>query len=152
QIKYLDDREAASCVRRQRPHNIHDAVARLVEELLRAAAKLHRRKDIDLDPPLGFGLNLARPGCDEFSRYIAIPRQEVVKLQREFSVLPEARSSHPWRSQGAAHPNQNTSTRTAHDFPQDAKKLILVLSAYDTTVKYQTPFLATANARWLILR
>jgi hypothetical protein len=35
----------------------------LVEELLRAAAKLHRRKDIDLDPALGFRLDLARPGA-----------------------------------------------------------------------------------------
>src|SRR5262249_28220967 len=55
---------------------------------------------------------------------------------------PEARSSYRWRRQGAAHANQNTSTRTAHAFRQDAKKLILVLSAYDTTVKYQTPFVA----------
>jgi hypothetical protein len=126
QIKYLDDREAASCVRGQGPYNIHDTVARLVEELLRAAAKLHRRKDIDLDPALRFRLDLARPGRDEFGRYIAIPRQEVMKFQREFSILPEARSGHPWQSQGAAHANQNTSTRTTHVFPQDAKKLILV--------------------------
>jgi len=47
---------------------------------VRAAAKLHRRKDIDLDPALGFRPDLARPGRDEFGRYIAIPRQEVMKL------------------------------------------------------------------------
>src|SRR5215510_12909648 len=116
QIENLNKRKAAGGISRQRPDDIGDTVANLVEELLGAAPQLHRGKDVDLDSALGFRLDLASPRRDELGRHVAVPRQEVVKLQPEFSILPEAGPGHERRSKHAAHVNQNASTRAAHIF------------------------------------
>src|SRR5262249_10272709 len=117
QIENLDNRKAAGGIGGQRPDDVGDTHPGLVEELLGTAAQLHRGKAVNLDPALGFRLDLASPRRDELGWYIAVPRQEVVELQPEFSILREAGSGHEWRSQHAAHANQNAPTRTAQPFP-----------------------------------
>src|SRR3546814_5789700 len=53
----------------------------LVVERRRLAAELHRGIDLDLDAPVGLGLDLARPGLDEVLVGSRGRRQEVLQAQ-----------------------------------------------------------------------
>ena len=50
---------------RHGPDDIGDTIARLIEQMRRRAAELHRRKQIDADAAAGVRLDLARPGRQE---------------------------------------------------------------------------------------
>jgi hypothetical protein len=65
EFERFDFGEAPGRVARRRPDDIGDPVARLIEQLRRLAAELHRGEDIDTDAPAGIRLDLARPRRQE---------------------------------------------------------------------------------------
>src|SRR3546814_7148396 len=73
--------EAPGGVAGQGPDDVDHAVAHLVVERRRLAAELHRGIDLDLDAPVGLGLDLARPGLDEVLVGSRGRRQEVLQAQ-----------------------------------------------------------------------
>ena len=57
--------EAAGLIGRDRPDDVGDAVARLIEELRRRAAQLHRRIDLALQAAVRFLVDLLAPRVEE---------------------------------------------------------------------------------------
>ena len=66
QIEHFDLGKAPGREHRRGPDDVGVAVARLIEQVRRRAAELHRGENVDADAVAGIRLHLARPGHDEF--------------------------------------------------------------------------------------
>src|SRR5690606_31422396 len=73
--------EAPRGVAQHRPGDVGNAVARLVKQLRRGAAKLHGAVHLNLDAPIGFGFDLLDPGRDRLGRNRGLRRQKLVQSQ-----------------------------------------------------------------------
>ena len=84
QLEYFRFDEAAGLIGRDRPDNVGDAVARLIEELRRCAAQLHRRIDLALQAAVRFLVDLLAPRVEELRLDRRLRRQKVMDLQNDF--------------------------------------------------------------------
>ena len=101
QLEHLGRGEAAGGRARQRPDDIDHAVARLIVELRRRAAELHRREDVDLDLAARVLLDHLGPRRQHLGVAVGHRRQEVVQFQRHLR-LSERGTSDGWRSKHGA--------------------------------------------------
>ncbi len=92
QLEYLRLDEASGLVGRYRPDDIRHAVARLVEELRRRAAQLHRRVDLALDPAARLLADLLAPRVEHLRLNGGLRRQEVMQLQHDLLRARGART------------------------------------------------------------
>ncbi len=83
QVKHFGTQEAAWRVARQRPDDINDAIARLIEQRRRSAPQRHGRIHLDRNAAVGFLHHLLCPGFDELRRYGGLRGQEMVHAQRD---------------------------------------------------------------------
>ncbi len=81
QLEDLGLGEAARRVARQRPYDVDNAVADLVDQLRRCAAQLHGRVDVDLDAASGVLVHLFRPRHQHVLVRVRHRRQQVMQLQ-----------------------------------------------------------------------
>ena len=80
-LKHLGAREKAGRVAIDRPDNIDNAVAGLLDQLRRATAERHGGVDLDLHPAAGIFLDLLRPGLQHLSVRRGFRRQKVVEFE-----------------------------------------------------------------------
>ena len=80
---------------RHGPGDIDDAVARLIEQLRRRAAKLHRGKNIDANAAARLRLDLARPRRQEFVVSARHRRRRMVQLERDRRIGPAPGAKRP---------------------------------------------------------
>jgi hypothetical protein len=83
-LEHFRGGKAARRVARQRPDDVHRAVLRLVDQLWRRAAKLHRRISFDLDAAVGSRLDAVGPWMEQVGRHVGLRRQELVEPERHF--------------------------------------------------------------------
>ena len=83
-LERLDFRHAARREARQGPDDVDDAVAHLVEELGRLAAKLHGPERLDFQLTAGILLDLLRPRNEEGLARVGDRRNEGVHAQGDF--------------------------------------------------------------------
>ncbi|MDT4855061.1 hypothetical protein FQZ97_893990 [compost metagenome] len=83
QLEYLDAREAARRVARQRPDDVDDAVARLVVQLHRRATELHGGVGLELDATARVLLDLVHPGLVHVQPHVGLRCHEGVELERD---------------------------------------------------------------------
>ena len=83
QLEHLDQREAARGVAEQGPHHVGDAILRLVVELARRAAELHRRIDLALEATAGILGQPVAPGSEDLGVGRRGGRQEVMDAERD---------------------------------------------------------------------
>ena len=81
QLEHLGLEETAGLVRRHGPDDVGHAVARLVEELRRRAAELHRRINLALDPAPRLLAELVAPRREELRLDRRLRRQEMMDPQ-----------------------------------------------------------------------
>ena len=81
QFEHLGLGVAAGGIGGNGPDDVGDAVARLVEQLRRRAAELHRRIDLALQPVPRLFRDLVAPGLDQPNLGARSRRQEVMHLQ-----------------------------------------------------------------------
>src|SRR5437763_7271296 len=91
--------EAAGLLCRNRPDDVSDAVARLIEELWRRAAELHRRIDLALDPPRRFLAELFAPRREELHLDRCLRRQKMMDPEHDFLPRGSACSKHERRAE-----------------------------------------------------
>jgi len=91
QLERLDARHAARRESRQRPHDVHHAIAHLVEKLRRFAAELHGPVALDLHAPVGRLVDALDPGDQERLRRIRHRRNERVQPEGDLLGLDRRR-------------------------------------------------------------
>jgi len=79
--------ETAWLSRRRCPDNIGATVPSLIEKLRRRAAKLHRRKELDANAPVGCRLNVACPRRQKFLMRRGYGGERVMQLERQLRRL-----------------------------------------------------------------
>ena len=119
QLERFDFGKAAGRVARRCPHDIGQAVARLIEKLRRRAAKLHGRKNVDADAAAGIRLDLACPRREKPVVHARYRREGVMHFERELRRvrLHSARQQRRSRRCATDDRGQEAAAGNAHTHP-----------------------------------